>query len=145
MSLLTVVQLNAGYGKLQVLHDLSRSVEVGQFVGIFGPNGSGKSTLIKSIFGLTKVFGGTITLATIADKEADSAPLSPRLRGGKGLGDRGGTVTLNGIPTEQIGAHGVAYVPQTQNVFTGMTIRENLLLAGRHLKHEQLAQNLAVV
>src|SRR5258708_17184018 len=118
MSLLAVEQLNAGYGKLQILHDLSLSVDTGQFVGIFGPNGSGKSTLIKSIFGLTKIFSGTIKLDGTA---------------------------LNSIPTERIGAYGVAYVPQTQNVFTGMTIRENLLLAGRHLKHDQLEQNLATV
>src|SRR6266852_5880088 len=106
MSLLSVEQLNAGYGKLQILHDLSLGVEAGQFVGIFGPNGSGKSTLIKSIFGLTHVFGGTIML------------------------DR---TILNGVPTEKIGAHGIAYVPQSLNVFTKMTIRENLLLAGRQL------------
>src|SRR5258708_2346844 len=152
MSLLTIEQLNAGYGKLQILHDLSLSVDAGQFVGIFGPNGSGKSTLIKSIFGLTRVFSGTIKLETVNSLESYSAstPLSLRLRGGKGLGVRRvtnstTTITLNGIPTEQIGSYGVAYVPQTQNVFTGMTIRENLLLAGRHLKHDQLEQNLATV
>ncbi len=118
MSLLTVEQLSAGYSKLQILHDLSLSVEAGQFVGVFGPNGSGKSTLIKSIFGLTRLFGGAI-----------------RLDG----------VTLNNVPTEKIGAYGVAYVPQTQNVFTAMTIRENLLLAGRHLTHAELERRLSAV
>jgi branched-chain amino acid transport system ATP-binding protein len=115
MSLLTIEQLSAGYGKLQILHDVSLSVDPGQFIGIFGPNGSGKSTLIKMVFGLTKVFNGTIALDGIA---------------------------LNGIPTEKIGAFGIAYVPQTQNVFTGMTIRENLLLAGRQLKRERFEQVL---
>jgi branched-chain amino acid transport system ATP-binding protein len=118
MPLLSVEQLSAGYGKLQILHDLSLSVEAGQFVGVFGPNGSGKSTLIKSIFGLTRIFGGTI-----------------RLDG----------VMLNNVPTEKIGAYGVAYVPQTQNVFTAMTIRENLLLAGRHLTHADLEHRLSEV
>src|SRR5581483_2353966 len=118
MTLLSVEHLSAGYGKLQILHDLSLSVEAGQFVGVFGPNGSGKSTLIKSIFGLTRLFGGTI-----------------RLDG----------VTLNNVPTEKIGAYGVAYVPQTQNVFTAMTIRENLLLAGRHLSHGDLEHRLSEV
>jgi branched-chain amino acid transport system ATP-binding protein len=118
MALLTIEQLSAGYGKLQILHDLSLSVEAGQFVGVFGPNGSGKSTLIKSIFGLTRLFSGTI-----------------RLDG----------VTLNNVPTEKIGAYGVAYVPQTQNVFTAMTIRENLLLAGRHLSHADFERRLSEV
>src|SRR6266852_9207849 len=79
MSLLSVEQLNAGYGKLQILHDLSLSVDAGQFVGIFGPNGSGKSTLIKSIFGLTRIFSGTIKLETVNKVKPDPglAPLSP--------------------------------------------------------------------
>ncbi len=116
--MLIIDQLDAGYGKLQILHGLSLSVEAGQLVGVFGPNGSGKSTLIKSVFGLTTVFGGTIRLD--------------------------GTV-LNDVPTEKISAYGVAYVPQTQNVFTSMTIRENLLLAGRRLDPGQLDRSLADV
>src|SRR5712691_11033533 len=118
MPLLQIDRLNAGYGKLHILHDLSLGVEAGQFVGIFGPNGSGKSTLIKSIFGLTQLFSGTITLD--------------------------GTI-LNGVPTEKIGAHGIAYVPQSLNVFTKMTIRENLLLAGRQLAREQMDRRLTEV
>lgn len=118
MALLKIDQLAAGYGKLQILHDLSLTVDTGQFIGIFGPNGSGKSTLIKTVFGLTRVFGGSITLE---DK------------------------SLIGIPTEQIGTYGVAYVPQTQNVFTTMTIRENLLLAGRYLKPDQMPRALSEI
>ncbi|MCC7445784.1 MAG: ABC transporter ATP-binding protein [Anaerolineae bacterium] len=116
MSLLTIDRLTAGYGKLQILHDLTLRVDSGQFVGVFGPNGSGKSTLIKTIFGLTKIFAGTITLDGTA---------------------------LNDVPTEKIGKHGIAYVPQTHNVFTAMTIRENLLLAGRHLKPDEFERALA--
>src|SRR5439155_7411992 len=100
MSLLSIDHVSAGYGKLQILHDVSLSVDAGQFVGIFGPNGSGKSTLIKGIFALTRIFGGAIILA------------------GK---------SLIGVPTEKIPAYGVAYVPQNRNVFTSMTVRENLL------------------
>ncbi len=116
--MLTIEKLSAGYGKLQVLHEVSLDVEPGQFVGIFGSNGSGKSTLIKTVFGLTKVFGGSIALE--------------------------GTV-LNGLPTEKIGSFGIAYVPQTQNVFAGMSIRENLLLAGRQLKRERYEQALTSI
>lgn len=116
--MLSIERLSAGYGKLQILHDVSFSVERGQFIGIFGPNGSGKSTLIKTVFGLTKIFGGTIAL--------------------DGIG-------LNGLPTEKIGSFGIAYVPQTQNVFTGLSIRENLLLAGRQLKREPFDQSLTSI
>jgi ABC-type branched-subunit amino acid transport system ATPase component len=118
MPLLSINQLTAGYGELQILHDVSLNVDAGQFVGIFGPNGSGKSTLIKTVFGLTRVFGGTITI----DGKA-----------------------LIGLPTEKIGSHRIAYVPQTQNVFTGMTIRENLALAGRRLKQDERDRALADV
>ena len=62
MNLLTINQLSAGYGKLEVLHEVGLTVEKGQFVAILGPNGSGKSTLVKSVFGLTHVFSGSIDL-----------------------------------------------------------------------------------
>jgi branched-chain amino acid transport system ATP-binding protein len=114
--LLTLDQLSAGYGKLVVLPALSLSVEQGQFAGVIGPNGSGKSTLIKSVFGLTTLFGGAITLDG---------------------------VSLVGLPTEGISRRGIAYVPQTRNVFTTLTIRENLLLAVRALGKGQANQALA--
>jgi branched-chain amino acid transport system ATP-binding protein len=112
--LLTITNLTAGYGKLQILHELNLTVNAGQFVAILGPNGSGKSTLLKSIFGLTDVFGGTVALS------------------GK---------TLMGLPTERISAQGIAYVPQRANIFTTMTVRENLLLALRNHRR-QAAQPL---
>ncbi|MCX6046834.1 MAG: ABC transporter ATP-binding protein [Chloroflexi bacterium] len=108
--MLTITHLSAGYGKLVVLYDINLTVEPAQFVAILGPNGSGKSTLLKTIFGMTYVVGGTIRFE-----------------------DR----SLLGIPTEAIGQHGIAYVPQRENVFTTMTVRENLLLALRKLpRHE---------
>lgn len=116
--MLTIEKLSAGYGKLQILHEVSLNVDPGQFIGIFGPNGSGKSTLIKTVFGLTKIFGGVISFEGNA---------------------------LNGVPTERISGFGIAYVPQVQNVFTGMTIRENLLLAGRQLKRETFDQALGSI
>lgn len=115
MSLLTIDRLSAGYGKLVVLHDVSMTIEAGQFVAVLGPNGSGKSTLIKSVFSMTDVFAGSIVL--------DGTPLLGR-------------------PTESIGRHGIAYVPQRENVFTSMTIRENLLLAARRLDNAQAARAL---
>ncbi|HVU09953.1 MAG TPA: ATP-binding cassette domain-containing protein, partial [Phototrophicaceae bacterium] len=98
--------LSAGYRKLTVLHDISLTFGANQFSAILGPNGSGKSTLLKSIFGLTTVFSGSITL----DGQE-----------------------IVGLPTERIGQRGIAYVPQRENVFTALTVRENLLLALRKL------------
>ncbi|MBS1252707.1 MAG: High-affinity branched-chain amino acid transport ATP-binding protein LivF [Anaerolineales bacterium] len=106
MSLLTIEQLTAGYGKLVVLRDVNLTVDEGQFVAILGPNGSGKSTLVKSVFSMTDIVAGSI--------EMDSR-------------------SLIGLPTESISQHGIAYVPQRENIFSSMTIRENLLLAVRHL------------
>ena len=114
--MLTISNLNAGYGKLQILHDLDLTVTRGQFVAILGPNGSGKSTLLKSIFGLTDLYTGTIVL---------------------------GNTQLGGLPTERIGSHGIAYVPQRANIFTTVTVRENLLLALRNRQRTERAALLA--
>lgn len=114
--ILTIDTLTAGYGKLQILHGISLAVQPEQFTAILGPNGSGKSTLLKSIFGLTDRFGGDIQFQ------------------GR---------SLTGRPTEAIGKLGIAYVPQRQNVFTSMTVRENLLLALRNLPNVEAASALA--
>ncbi len=94
---------------------ISLAVEAGRFVAILGPNGSGKSTLIKSVFGMTTVFGGAILM--------DDTPLL-------------------GLPTESISKFGIAYVPQTQNIFTSMTVRENLLLATRKAGRQDMQRRL---
>ena len=105
--MLTVSGLTAGYGKLTILRALDLAVDQGQFVAILGPNGSGKSTLLKTIFGLTDVAGGSI--------ECDGQPVLGR-------------------STERMGELGLAYVPQRENVFRELSVRENLLLAVRTLK-----------
>lgn len=116
--MLTVDKLNAGYGKLQVLHDLSLTIEDEHFTAILGPNGSGKSTLLKSVFGLTTITGGSIRL---------------------------GDVELTRLPTERIGREGLAYVPQKRNVFASLSVQDNLRLALRHMTAKQAAQALAEV
>jgi len=108
--MIDIQNLSAGYGKLTILHDISLTFGANQFSAILGPNGSGKSTLLKSIFGLTKVFGGSIVVSG---------------------------QNLVGLPTELIGQRGVAYVPQRENVFTAMTVGENLLLALRKTDRAQ--------
>lgn len=108
--MLTIQHLRAGYGKLTILPDLTLTIQPAQFTAILGPNGSGKSTLLKSIFGLTDIFAGAIELEA---------------------------TMLNGLPTESIGQHGIAYVPQRQNVFTSLTVHENLALAVRKMGRGQ--------
>lgn len=113
--MITIQNLSAGYGKLLVLHDISLTFGANQFTAILGPNGSGKSTLLKSIFGLTTIMSGSIQLEN---------------------------QELVGLPTERIGQRGIAYIPQRENVFTAMTVRENLLLAVRRMDKAGAARAL---
>jgi branched-chain amino acid transport system ATP-binding protein len=97
--LLEVSGLDAGYGDLQVLEDVDLFVERGEYVTVVGPNGAGKSTVMKSVFGLTTYMGGEITF--------DDQPIA-------------------GLPPEEIIHYGIGYVPQNENVFAGLSVRENL-------------------
>ena len=99
MALLEVSGLDAGYGDLQILDGVDLFVEDEEYVTIVGPNGAGKSTVMKSIFGLTAYMGGTITFA---DEE------------------------IHGLRPEDIIRTGIGYVPQNDNVFSSMTVLENL-------------------
>lgn len=113
--LLTIHNLSAGYGKSTVLHQTSLTVAEGHFTAILGPNGSGKSTLLKSVFGIPAIFSGQI-----------------QFQG----------ASLVGLATEAIGRRGIAYVPQRENIFTSMTVQENLLLALRKLSRSHAEQAL---
>lgn len=99
MSLLDVSDLDAGYGDLQILDGVDLGVEDGEYVTIVGPNGAGKSTVMKTIFGLTSHMGGTI----VFDGE-----------------------DITDMPPEDIIRHGLSYVPQSDNIFSNLTVRENL-------------------
>ena len=100
--MLKVDTISAGYGKLQILSDVSLEASPGQLTIVVGPNGSGKSTLLKSIAGLTNVYKGSV--------EMD----------GK---------TLSGLPPHVIARSGLAYLPQTESVFTQLTVTENFKMA----------------
>ena len=115
MSILEINGLRAGYGKLTVIHHIDLTVSAGQLAAILGPNGSGKSTLVKSIFGLTDIFSGSIRMQA---------------------------TELVGMPTERISRCGIAYVPQRDNLFASMTVRENLQLALRSQPASQVQTSL---
>lgn len=114
--MLSLEALSAGYGKLIVLEEVSLAIEPKQFHAVLGPNGSGKSTLLKSVFGLTQVSGGDVVFE-----------------------DR----SVVGMPTERISQMGIAYVPQRENIFASMTVRENLMLAVRGLGRAEGEQALS--
>jgi ABC-type branched-subunit amino acid transport system ATPase component len=98
-ALLEVRGLDAGYGDLQILTDVDLDVADEEYVTIVGPNGAGKSTVMKSVFGLTNLMGGTVTF------EGDD---------------------ITGLRPEDIIREGIGYVPQNDNIFTSLTVRENL-------------------
>ncbi|MFC4405764.1 ABC transporter ATP-binding protein [Haloarchaeobius iranensis] len=98
-SLLSVRNLDAGYGDLQILTDVDLDVTEQEYVTIVGPNGAGKSTVMKSVFGLTSHMGGTVTFG-------------------------GGDITAE--RPEDIIHLGLGYVPQNDNVFSSLSVRENL-------------------
>ena len=99
MALLDVTGLDAGYGDLQILEDVSLTVDDGEYVTIVGPNGAGKSTAMKTIFGLTTYMGGSVTF--------DGEEISDRR-------------------PEDIIRMGIGYVPQSDNVFASLSVKENL-------------------
>ena len=116
-SLLSVRDLDAGYGDLQVLDGVDMDVADGEYVVIVGPNGAGKSTVMKSVFGLTTFMGGSITF--------DGEDISTRR-------------------PDQIIHEGIGYVPQNDNVFGSLTVRENLEM-GAYILDEVPEDQIATV
>ncbi|SIT78477.1 ABC transporter ATP-binding protein [Pontibaca methylaminivorans] len=99
MALLEVQSITAGYGDTEILRDVSMEVRAGEIVSIIGPNGAGKSTLMKTVFGLLHPRRGKV----VFDGEDVSA-----------------------LPPYRIVERGMCYVPQVANVFTELSVSENL-------------------
>ena len=117
--MLTIESLNVAYGHLQILWDVSLEVGRGEVVAILGPNGAGKTTLLKSLMGLAPARSGRVTF-------------------------EGRDITRT--PTFQLSRLGLAFVPEERNLFSAMTVEDNLLL-GAYVKahHARRAENLAYV
>ena len=108
MSRLTVHDLVTGYGDMEIVHGVDIDVNTDDIVTIIGPNGAGKSTFIKSVTGFIDVWEGQIEL--------------------------NGTTITHMRPDERA-EQGIAFVPQSDNVFPSMTVRENLQI-GSYLDQE---------
>ncbi len=120
-SRIVVQNVDAGYGAVRVLHDVSIEVREGETVALLGTNGNGKSTLIKCLMGLVTPEAGEIFLETDA-----------------------GRVDLTRKSTEEIVGLGIALVPEGRRLFPRLTVEENLLLgAFRAAARADIAANLA--
>ena len=119
-SSLNIANVDAGYGAVRVLHDVSLSVGAGETVALLGTNGNGKSTLMKSIMGIVRPSAGSIS--AVID---------------------GATHELIGRTTEDIVDLGIAFVPEGRRLFPRQTVEENLLLgAFRPAARSAIRRNL---
>lgn len=109
--------MTGGYGAVDILHGCTIAVERGQIAVIVGPNGAGKSTAMKAVFGMLSLRGGMVRL----DGE-DITRLTPQARVRKGMG----------------------FVPQTSNIFTSLTVEENLEM-GAFIRTDEIKDTMAQV
>ena len=114
--LLTIEDLRAGYGKMEILHEFTLEIKKGQSLCLIGPNGAGKSTVLHSIFGFTNIFSGKISID--------------------------GKDVTNLTPSQKLAEAGIAYILQDKSVFPQMTVEENLLMGG-FLKNKPLEAKAA--
>jgi len=117
--MLELKNLDSGYDFLQVLWDVSLKVEQGEFVALIGPNGAGKSTTLRTVAGLLTPKGGEVLF--------------------KGK-------SINKLKAHEVSRMGISYVSEQLNLFTDMSVRENLLLGAYAIRDtEQQQQTLEFV
>lgn len=109
--------MTGGYGGADILHGCTIAVEKGEIAVIVGPNGAGKSTAMKAVFGMLKLRQGSVRL-----NGENITALTPQARVAKGM----------------------AFVPQTHNIFTSMTVEENLEMGG-FLRRDDIRPTIAQV
>lgn len=112
--ILKVIDLSVSYGHVEALKHVSVEVRQGQIVSIIGANGAGKTTLLRTISGLVKPLGGHV--------EFLGEPLPPQ--------------------PSKIVARGVVHVPEGRKTFSGLTIRDNLLVGGYLFKGKELERDI---
>jgi len=104
----SIRNLVAGYGQMQILHDLDLRVGKGQSLCLIGPNGAGKSTILHAIFGFNRIFSGSIEIST----------------------DNGTEDVTRMTPNQKLADAGIAYILQDKSIFPNMTVEENLWMGG---------------
>jgi branched-chain amino acid transport system ATP-binding protein len=114
---LRVEDLAAGYGRMEILHELDLQVASGQSLCLIGPNGAGKSTVLNAIFGFADIRRGSIEV-----NGRDVTQLSP---------------------SEKLSDAGIAYVPQESSIFPDLTVEQNVAL-GAYLMPQRPAVRAAV-
>jgi branched-chain amino acid transport system ATP-binding protein len=112
--LLKVKDLQAGYGFLQIIWDASLNISEGEFVALIGPNGAGKTTIMRTISGILRPKAGEITF----------------------LGEQ-----VGGFSTDRISQMGITFITEELNLFTGMTVRENLQLGAFIIRDAKKVNN----
>ena len=108
-------EVRAGYGAGDIIHGVSVSVAPRTVASVVGPNGSGKSTLMKALTGVIRLSSGRVL-----------------------VGDR----DISGLPPEEVARAGVGYVPQIDDVFPPLTVRENLEMGGYLLASRQVSARI---
>ncbi|OIR21484.1 MAG: hypothetical protein BET99_03275 [Marine Group III euryarchaeote CG-Epi2] len=114
--ILEVTGLEGGYGKVQIMNNVDLYVDQGEFVTVIGPNGCGKSTFIKLIFGIATYYKGSV----------------------KHKGEE-----VSGWRTDSLVNRGIAYVPQVDNVFPSLSVKENLEMGGINLSVPILEERIS--
>ena len=117
----SIENLCAGYGKMEILHNFNLRVGRRQSLCLIGPNGAGKSTILHSIFGFTNIFSGSIHIGHGSEK-MDVTSLSP---------------------SQKLSEAGIAYILQDKSIFPGMTVEENLWMGGFLKNRPQEAKKIA--
>jgi branched-chain amino acid transport system ATP-binding protein len=113
--------LVAGYGQMQILHNLDLRVGKAQSLCLIGPNGAGKSTILHAIFGFNRIFSGSIEITT----------------------DSGVQDVTRMTPNQKLGEAGIAYILQDKSIFPNMTVEENLWMGGFLKNRPQQAKQAA--
>jgi len=105
--MLKIKDLKSGYNKMQILNGIDFKIDQREIIAIIGPNGAGKSTLLKSIFNLCEIYSGKIEF-------------------------KNNNITR--LPTHKLIHQGISYVPQGRQVFTSLSVKENLEMGAFVLK-----------
>jgi len=116
-----IEDLQAGYGKMEILHKFNLQVARRQSLCLIGPNGAGKSTVLHSIYGFTNIFDGNIEIGDGDDKR-DVTKLTS---------------------SQKLKDAGIAYILQDKSVFPGMTVEENLWMGGYLMDKPEQAKETA--